>query len=99
MKIDLTQLPKARLDFIKPMLAKLTDSLPDQGNWLYELKLDGYRTQVMKRRGAITLFSRRGNNFNDRFSAISEAFGFLADDTIMDGEVVALDDQGKPSFS
>jgi hypothetical protein len=36
MKIDLNELPKARLDFIQPMLAKLTDSLPVQGNWLYE---------------------------------------------------------------
>ncbi len=99
MKIDLTQLPKARLDFIQPMLAKLTDSLPAQGNWFYELKLDGYRTQVMKKRGTTTLFSRRGNNFNDRFRAVSEAFEFLSDDTIVDGEVVALDDQGKPSFS
>ena len=99
MKLDLEQLPKARLDFIKPMLAKITDALPVQGKWLYELKLDGYRAQVMKKRGAITLFSRRGNNFNDRFGPIAQAFGFLADDTIVDGEVVALDDQGKPSFS
>ena len=99
MKIDLTQLPKARLDFIQPMLAKLTDSLPEQGNWFYELKLDGYRAQVMKTRGATTVFSRRGKNFNDRFRAIARAFGFLADDTIVDGEVVALDNQGKPSFS
>jgi bifunctional non-homologous end joining protein LigD len=99
MKLGLEQLPKARLDFIKPMLAKITDALPGQGKWLYELKLDGYRAQVMKRRGAITLFSRRGNNFSARFATIAQAFGFLADDTIVDGEVVALDDQGKPSFS
>ena len=99
MKFDFNQLPKARLDFINPMLAKPTGSLPVQGNWFYELKLDGYRTQVLKKSGAITLFSRRGKNFNDRFRTIAHAFGFLEYDTILDGEVVALDDQGKPSFS
>lgn len=99
MKVDLKQLPEARLEFIKPMLAKPTDSLPTQAGWLYELKLDGYRAQVLKKRGLVTLFSRRGNNFTHRFQAISEAFAFLPDDTILDGEVVALDDEGKPSFS
>jgi DNA ligase D-like protein (predicted ligase) len=99
MKVDLKKLPEARLEFIKPMLAKPTDSLPTQAGWFYELKLDGYRTQVLKKRGFVTLFSRRGNNFTHRFRAISEAFAFLPDDTILDGEVVALDDEGKPSFS
>lgn len=99
MKVDLQQLPAARLDFMKPMLAKLTDSLPTRGHWLYELKLDGYRSLAIKKRGVVTLFSRRGNELNARFPLVVKAFHFLADNSIVDGEIVALDDHGKPSFS
>jgi DNA ligase D-like protein (predicted ligase) len=99
MKVDLQELPAARLDFIPPMLARLVDSLPSGANWLYELKLDGYRTLVLKKRGVVTLLSRRGNNLNLKFPSIARAFSFLPEDTIVDGELVVLDDQGKPSFS
>lgn len=99
MKIDLRQLPNAQLDFIKPMMARPADRLPSGADWLYELKLDGYRALVMKKRGAVTLFSRRGNNLNVKFRAVATAFSFLPDNTIIDGELVVLDEQGKPSFS
>jgi bifunctional non-homologous end joining protein LigD len=99
MKIDLKSLPKAKLDFIEPMLDKAVDRLPVKGEWLYELKLDGYRALATKKRGALTLFSRRGNELNKRFPRISEAFDFLEDNTIVDGEIVALDNQGRPSFT
>lgn len=99
MSVDLQQLPKARMDFIEPMLARLVAQLPAGAAWLYELKLDGYRALVMKKRGRTTVFSRRGKNMNAPFPTIASAFSFLPDDTIVDGEVVVLDDQGKPSFS
>ena len=99
MKTDLRQLPKARLDFIKPMLAKPVAQLPAGSNWLYELKLDGYRTLALKQRNLVTLFSRRGNNMNLHFPTIAAACSFLPNDTIADGEVVVLDESGKPSFS
>lgn len=99
MKVDLKGLPKARLGFVTPMLAKPVERLPSGDDWLYELKLDGYRTLVLKKRGAVTLFSRRGNELNNRFPILSNAFDFLPHNTVVDGEVVALDDQGKPSFS
>ncbi len=99
MSVDLRHLPKARFGFIKPMLAKPTERVPTESGWLYELKLDGYRTQVMKKRGRVTLFSRRGNELNPRFPGIAAAFDFLSDDSIIDGEVVALDAHGKPTFS
>jgi DNA ligase D-like protein (predicted ligase) len=99
MKVDLQELPKARLDFIKPMMALAVESLPSGADWLYELKLDGYRALVMKKRGVVTLFSRRGNNMNGPFPSIPAAFSFLPDDTIVDGELVVLDQDGMPSFS
>lgn len=48
MKIDLEQLPKANLDFVKPMQALAVEQLPAGALWLYELKLDGYRALVLK---------------------------------------------------
>jgi bifunctional non-homologous end joining protein LigD len=99
MKVDLKGLPRAALDFIEPMLAKPVDQLPSQGEWFYEIKLDGYRALAVKTRGRLSLFSRRGNKLDKRFPAIYRAFGFLEDDTIVDGEIVALDREGRPSFS
>ena len=97
--VDLRQLPNARMDFVKPMLAKPVKKLPSGRNWLYELKLDGYRMLVMKERGVVTLFSRRGNNLNNAFPRIATSFSFLTDNTILDGELVVLDESGKPSFA
>jgi len=97
--VDLKQLPKARLDFVRPMLAKPVKELPAGPNWLYELKLDGYRVLVMKERGVVTLFSRRGNILTNAFPRIAGSFSFLTDNTILDGELVVLDESGKPSFA
>jgi len=99
MKIDLQQLPKARLDFMPPMLARPGAELPSGTNWIYELKLDGYRALVMKTRRVVTLFSRRGNNLSHNYPTIVRAFSFLPDDTIVDGELVVLDEEGRPTFS
>src|ERR1043165_7652204 len=90
MKVDLRQLPPARLDFVKPMLARLVNTLPAGANWVYELKLDGYRTLVLKDGGVVTLFSRRGNIMNAPFPSIARAFRFLPDKTMVDGELVVL---------
>ena len=67
--------------------------------WTYELKLDGYRLEAVKRIGKITLYSRRGNDLTKRFDYIAEALASLPDDTVIDGELVALDEEGKPSFN
>lgn len=99
MKFNLRELPKARLDFVVPMLARPVSELPSGSGWLYELKLDGYRVLVLKERRAITLFSRRGNNLTHSYPRIANAFSFLPDNTMVDGELVVLDNEGKPSFS
>src|SRR5207248_577538 len=97
--VDVSGLPKAKFTFVEPMLAKLVQDLAAGSQWQYEVKLDGYRAIAARTKTDVTLFSRRGNKLNDRFPSLPEALSELPDDTIVDGEIVALDDAGKPSFS
>ncbi len=85
--------------FIEPMLLLRTDSLPDGEQWLYELKLDGYRTIAFKRDGVVHLRSRNDNDFSRRYPGVVKALAKMPDDTVVDGEVVAFDDDGRPSFN
>jgi ATP-dependent DNA ligase len=81
------------------MLLLRTDSLPSGDQWFYELKLDGYRAIAFKRNGAIHLRSRNDNDFNARYPAVVGALAKLPDNTVIDGEIVAFDQDGRPSFN
>jgi bifunctional non-homologous end joining protein LigD len=81
------------------MLLLRTESLPSGEQWLYELKLDGYRAIAFKRDGAVHLRSRNDNDFNVRYPAVVEALANLPENTVIDGEVVAFDPEGRPSFN
>ena len=82
------------------MLLLRTDALPeDPARWLYELKMDGYRAVAYKRDGAVHLRSRNDHDFGARYPGIPPGLARLPDQTIVDGEVVALDADGRPSFT
>jgi bifunctional non-homologous end joining protein LigD len=96
--VDLESLPTANVKFVEPMLARTTDKVPEGPRWQYEIKLDGYRALVVKRGDNVEVFSRRGNRLGQRYRAVAAAFEDLPEDTILDGEIVALDADGRPNF-
>src|SRR4051794_12988999 len=81
------------------MLLVKTDKLPEGNEWLYELKHDGYRGIAFKTGGKLYLRSRNDNDFSARYAAIAKALSALPNETVVDGEIVAFDESGKPSFN
>src|SRR3954463_13916699 len=91
--------PKVQAKFIDPMLLLRTEKLPQGGGWSYELKLDGFRAVAFKTGGKVHLRSRNDKDFGDKYPAIVKALAALPDYTVIDGEIVALDEGGRPSFN
>jgi bifunctional non-homologous end joining protein LigD len=98
---ELKSLTPAKAKFIIiPMLAKAVPELPEsQSDWLYELKLDGYRGLAVKQGEKVNLFSRNHNLLNAGFPNIVKALEAVDSETVLDGEIVALDEEGRPSFN
>jgi DNA ligase D-like protein (predicted ligase) len=92
-------MPKMRTTFVEPMLLLRTESLPQGSDWMYEIKLDGYRALGVKQGDKVELLSRNGNRFNERYPAIVKGLAGLPNETVIDGEIVVLDQQGKPNFN
>ena len=91
---------RANARFVAPMLLLRTDTLPDDPvRWLYELKMDGYRAVAYKTGGTVHLRSRNDNDFSRSYPGIPRGLTEIPDDTVIDGEVVALDAEGRPSFN
>lgn len=92
-------LPAARARFITPMKAKLAIEPPIVGDWSYELKFDGIRLIAVKNGEQVNLISRNENELVAQFPEIAAAVGALpVEDCVIDGEVVALDEEGRSSF-
>ena len=72
------------------MLLLRTERLPEGPDWLYEVKLDGYRALAVKSGGNVQLRSRNDNDFAARYANVTKALGAMPDETVIDGEVVAL---------
>jgi DNA ligase D-like protein (predicted ligase) len=88
----------APVAFVESMEALGVAKLPEGEDWSYEIKLDGYRLEVVKTSGEIELYSRRKNLLTDKYPTIRDAFGDLPDGTIVDGELVALGEDGHADF-
>jgi bifunctional non-homologous end joining protein LigD len=91
--------PKAPAGFIEPMLLLRSAALPEGEGWLKELKLDGFRAVAFRSGGTAHLRSRNDKDFSGRYPAILKALAGLPDETVIDGEIVAFDESGRPSFS
>jgi bifunctional non-homologous end joining protein LigD len=95
----LADLPKAKPRFIEPMKPRLVERAPPGGDWLYELKFDGIRAIAVKIDDKVSLVSRNGNDLGARFPEIAAAVkNLLVAECVIDGEVVALDEEGRSSF-
>jgi bifunctional non-homologous end joining protein LigD len=84
-----------------PMLATLASEVPGGRGWLFEIKWDGYRAVAYLRGSEPRLVSRNGNDLTDRFSTVARALStaIKTPDCVLDGEVCALDEDGRSSFS
>ena len=89
----------ARLpDFVEPMQAKLVDSIRP-GDWIYEIKFDGYRALALRGSSETRILSKNQNDLGKKFTEVRDSIAALdVQDTIIDGEIVALDDKGRSSF-
>lgn len=83
----------------RPMLARDVKRLPSDPGWAFEIKWDGARAMAVLTGGGMRLFARSGNEISDRYPELEELAGAVdGRSTVLDGEIVALDDEGKPSF-
>jgi DNA ligase D-like protein (predicted ligase) len=91
---------KRKARFIEPMLLLRRETLPQDANlWRYEIKHDGYRAIAFKTVGEIHLRSRNDNDFAARYPVIAAALAPIPNETVIDGEIVAFDEGGRPSFN
>ncbi len=94
--------PRARenkiKNFIKPTLATLADEPFDNNDWIFEVKWDGYRAITEIKRSEIKFYSRNGLSFKELYPEVAAELKKIKKDCVIDGEVVVLDENGKPSF-
>jgi bifunctional non-homologous end joining protein LigD len=84
--------------FEEPQLATLVDAVPSGSGWLHEYKYDGYRLLIATGEDVATAWTRRGKDWSDKFKALVKAAAHLPAGCLIDGEAVALDKSGQPSF-
>src|SRR6185437_9119213 len=91
--------PHAPPAFVTPMAAVAVKQLPEGEEWLYELKFDGYRVLIIKNGSHVELQSRNHKDLTPMYPGIAAAaLNLRANQAIVDGEIVALDESGRPEF-
>lgn len=83
---------------VKPMLATLGKEPFDDKDWLFEIKWDGYRSIAETSKSGVRLYSRNGLSFADAYSEVRDHLRRIKKNMVLDGEIIALDDSGKPDF-
>lgn len=98
--IDLARAVEAPFPgFVAPMLATLAADAFDDPDWLFEIKWDGYRVEALVRDGSVRLHTRNGNDAGTWFPHLLDPPDWIdAREAVVDGEVVALDEEGRPDF-
>lgn len=99
-EIDLSGVPRASAAFVEPMLATLASHPFDDPDWLFEIKWDGFRIEAVVKDEAVRLYTRNGHDGAAYFPHLLTAPARWLDarEAVIDGEVVALDDAGRPDF-
>ncbi len=100
-EIDLRPAPPARPGYVEPMLASLTSRPFDHHDWLFEIKWDGFRVEAVVQDERVRIFTRNGHDAATYFPRLLGPPGTWIDarEAVIDGEVVALDADGRPDFS
>lgn len=97
--IDLSAFPVKKMFYdVKPMLATLIDKPFNNKDWIFEIKLDGYRAITEVENGTVNIYSRNNRSFNYKFRNIAQELKNFSHDVVFDGEAVILNDEGKPDF-
>ena len=96
---QLGRLPRAKAQFIEPMKCRLAEELPTGTKWIYEIKFDGIRALAIKTTRSLSLISRNKKDFTEKYRPVADALKELpCRDAVLDGEIVAVDAQGRSSF-
>ncbi|QIK78344.1 DNA ligase D [Sphingomonas piscis] len=85
-------------EFRDPQLATLVDEVPSGNEWIHEYKYDGYRLLIATGEGSATAWTRNGKDWTDKFRSLVRAAAKLPAGCLLDGEAVALGENGKPDF-
>jgi len=83
---------------VEPMLATVAAQLPRGDDWTYEVKFDGYRAIAIKSGKRVTLFSRNLKDVTRMYPSVAAVVSTVKHDVVLDGEIIALDEEGRPSF-